>query len=538
MGRNNEALILSLLILTKETLDNLPIISSRDIYEQNSTIFKSDGLFSTSVFGEAGSVSRMESYGRINLGLTILHPRIYREICGVSSLYKGILTGTKYAIFDEKEKDFIESTIEDGHTGYNYFMKFYKDIDYTKKERVASRQVAIDFLNMYDKKSILINDYIVIPAGLRDYTVKENGKIFEDEINGFYRKLITISYTAKMFQEDNLDNEVVNIVKVRLQQAVNNVYEYIENILDGKGGYLQNKETKRTISYGTRNVIGSTPEMVLDYTDKTRPDAFTSIAGIYQTAKGLFPLTLYTLRSKYLHDVFDEESTKARLINPNTFKREVVNINEKSRSDWVTDDGIEKNINKFKQKVNLLSKIVISGYYLFLVYKKDDVVIVLKDIDELDDGLDKKMVTPITYIELFYLLLEPLMKEQYAYIVRYPIADKNSIIPTKVYLKSSITTNKVSVKILDSQEFRTVNEYPVSGETPYNNLNIPALYLDALGADFDGDKTSLNFLFNPISIEETKQQLRDITFLVGTDGNLTFSTGSIVNSALMKLMTS
>jgi len=485
---DEKALILSLLIVNKKMLidKNIGEVSSRDIFEQNSTVFHDKGLYSERIFGINGSKDRLDSYGFIDLGHQILHPLIYRTVISLGTLYKGIIDGSSFGKFDDKIKDFIETTEEDGYTGYKFFLKHFKDINFDTKDIALSRKFKINFLDIFTLKDMVIDSFIVIAAGLRDYQIAESGKVMDNEINGLYRKLIGISNSVKIFKNDTNDNILLNKVMLKLQTSVNEIYEYLENLLEGKGGYLQNKLTKRQIVYGTRNVITSSPVEITNFKDNYNPSAFTSTVGIFQGVKGLFPQSLFLLRSKYLHDIFDPESNKARLIDSKTLKRDLYTISEKSRSKWVTDDGIEKMFNKLKQDSNKQKPILVDGYYLFLIYEDGDNIIMFTNIDELDSSYDKNKIRPITYGELIFLILEEIIPNYLALVIRYPITNSKSVSLSDVQVKSTASNRKVNFKLGINSEPRLINYYPVSNEKYYNSLSIGSISLQGLGADFDG----------------------------------------------------
>lgn len=483
MERDIDPLVLSLLVVNKQFISHLNEVSSRDVHEQNSTTFNSSGLFSEVIFGPTASQERLTNLGYINFNMAVMHPRLFREFVSLSTLYKGLLDGTRFAIFDDKVNDFVEATEDEGSTGYNFVFKHYDKIIHNKKNVAISRTAKIEFLEKYNKDETFISNYIVLPAGLRDYSVTESGKVLENEINGLYRRLLSVASTAKLFSDDGTDTQILNKVKVKIQRAINEIYEYIENILNGKGGYLQSKLTKRTLIYSTRNVITSTPEQVYDFKDKSRPNALTSIVGVFQGAKGLYPQITYELRSKFLVGIFDPESTRSRLINKKTLHRETKDISDKTRSKWVTDDGIENMLNKLKQDTVLNTPITIEGYFLFLVYDNDDEIVMINDIDELPEGYDKSLVRGLTYGELIYIAVNKIIGDYPALITRYPITGLGSIVPTMVKVTSTTKTRVVRFRYAGSNDVIDIYEYPLIGESYYASLSIPTIYLDGLGAD-------------------------------------------------------
>jgi len=484
---------IDILLLNKEILRQLGEVKSKDVYEQNSTVFKQDGLFSTTIFGQVGSKERLQRFGYISMYLDVFHPRVYKELTSLSSLYKGILEGKKYAKFDPKLKDFVETDALEGETGYNLFFKYFDQIEF-KVTKSVQRQFKVMFIKKYKLEQLKIKHYLVIPAGLRDYIVTESGKVLENAINNLYRKLLTVSNTAKQFQHETRDIEIINTIRVRLQKAVLEIYDYLENMLDGKSKFIQGKWTKRAIFYGTRNVITGTPEALKSLNDENRRQALSAVVGPLQAAKGLLPITIFNIRTKFLHDIIDVESTNAMVIDKDTLKKISVPISEKARSIWISDEGIENLINKFIQPEIFMSPIEIEGergnkrYYVYLVVDKGDEIILARDIDEVPEE-DRKYVRPMTYIELVYLTLFDIIDKYPAYLTRYPVTGYGSTVIVIPYLKATTRTRKVNVKrsYLDPQG-KTAPEYPLfkKGVTPYYSLAIPHIYLAGLGADFDG----------------------------------------------------
>ena len=487
MDKEIDALNIEILKVDAKVTRSMMEVTTRDVFEQNSTEFHHEGLFSTSIFGEVGSKERLTTFSYIDLGLQILHPKIYKELTSLNSLYKGIITGTAYAIYDMKDKDFIESDSADGSTGFNFFMSHYDDIKYKLTDSVQ-REFKVKFIKNYTAEQVVTDKYLVMPAGLRDYKLTESGKSLENEINAIYRKMITVASSAKVFTSDikNKDNEYITAVRNRLQKVANDIYEYVEVLLDGKSKFIQGKWAKRAISYGTRNVITAAPTVIKDLDDSDNITMLNSSVGLLQLTKGILPITIFQTRTRFLQDIFDLNSSKALLINPKTMKREPKDISEKTRSRWVTDDGVEETINKLLQDDIKNGPIMVDGYYLLLVYEHDGKVDILKTIDVPGMDIDMKQVRPITYGELFYLSVFDIASEYPAYITRYPIVSYGGIVPVIPYLKTTLNSKKLMVKLPNSMEYTKALEYPIVGTNWYASMTVPQILLDGLGADFDG----------------------------------------------------
>ena len=487
MNTEMESLNIDLLVLKPEIIKRLMEVKTRDVFLQNSTEFHNEGLFSTTIFGDVGSPERMSNFGYIDLGIDILHPRIYKELTSLNSLYKGMLEGTAYGIYDKKLKDFVLSDRVDGKTGFYAFMEHYEDIKYKLTDSIQ-REFKIKFITNYKASDVIMNKYLVMPAGLRDYKILESGKAMENEINNLYRKMLTIASSAKVFKNDvkNKDNEYISAVRKRLQKIAIDIYDYIENLLDGKSKFIQGKWTKRAIMYSTRNVITAAPVEIKNLEDSERPTGLSSQIGLYQTIKGILPIAIFQTRTRFLQDIFDINSTRAMLIDKKTLRRVPVDITEKTRSRWVTDDGLEETINKLMQDEIKNAPIEVDGNYLLLVYENGDKIEILKSLDTPGLNLKPGDVRPITYGELFYLSIFDIIHTYPVYVTRYPIVNYGGIVPSIPYLKSTLRFKKALVKLPNSTEYRKAIEYPIIGEKWFSSLSVPEIFLEALGADFDG----------------------------------------------------
>ena len=75
-----------------------------DIFDGSSENFHEGGLFSTTIFGNVGTELRDNSFGYIDIKLTVLHPFMLKVVTQLRGLYKDLIAGKAYAKWDEKEK--------------------------------------------------------------------------------------------------------------------------------------------------------------------------------------------------------------------------------------------------------------------------------------------------------------------------------------------------------------------------------------------------------------------------------------------------
>ena len=199
---SNKLFNIDIIAPTNEDVKYLGEVSKLNIFEfSGSTEFEPDGLFSTKTFGPIGSTARNETMGYINVGIPILHPKVYQNFMALGSMVVGIIYGKIRAIF--KNGEFIEDS--SGSTGLYFFLKHWPDMKISDNDS-DQRNAMIELNKRYAVKNYLTNNILILPAGMRDYTVKNN-KPSEDEINNLYRSLLSASITLKNNSIDiNLSN--------------------------------------------------------------------------------------------------------------------------------------------------------------------------------------------------------------------------------------------------------------------------------------------------------------------------------------------
>jgi len=489
--------------------------------------FHPDGLYSTETFGKVGDARRSRNFGYVNLQIPIFHPVYFKAITDLKELYGQIISGREYATFDHQIKDFIKSDPINGETGYKFFLDHFPVLKFTERDS-AKRSFNIKLVEKY-RKNPLFDKLLVLPAGLRDYTIDDNGKPTEDEINNLYRKVIGLSNVIENVSITS-NEEYLNNMRYNLQIAVNQIYDYITNILEGKGKLIQGKWVARHIDNSTRNVITPYIQNVKHRDDPQFVSATQHVVGLYQFLRSIFPKAVQLVRDGYLSKIFVGPNAPANLISTKTLKSVNVNIDPSFYDDWMTNDGLEKQFHRFKVKDLRHESIMISGYYLGLIYNgPDNTYRFLTNIDELPVNLKKEHVHPITYAELFYLSVFQIAPETPGTITRYPVTGFGSIYPSYNYLKSTVT-GLVKYE-LDDEWKRTgviAPEYPKMEDYFFDALSPASQHLGRLGGDYDGDTTSLTCYMIDDSKAEFKKLLNSRDYYVAVDGSIAFSSSNDV----------
>lgn len=475
-----------ILNLTPGRLNGLRPVTALDIFDGPSRNLHEDGLFSVSIFGRPGDEARRKNFSYIDIKAPIFHPVIYRALLNLKRFYGGIMAGAEYAQWDPVIKDFVRSSPVEGRTGYAFFLEHWKEIEFDTTKS-TTRDFSIKMLKKY-ASTALTSNIVVGPAALRDIEI-EGGRIKEDEINTFYRKLLSISNTISVSSVKQ-NPEVINIARYNLQLTFNALYEHLEKMVDGKNKMILGRWASRRVANGTRNVITA-----IDVTSPVmgRGDAITinhTAIGIYQFIKAILPIAQYQLRNGFLSTVFKEVNAPVKLVNKKTLKAETITLKSYQYDRWMTLDGIESIFNSFSEESIRHRPVEVEGRYLGLIYKGPDKTYrMFNDIDELPAHFDRKYVTPITLAELIYLSVYKDAGKYPIIVTRYPVAGMGSTYPSLPYLRSTAKYEQRRELDLNWQEYpddgevHTAYHFPVTGSAFFNTEGPHSIRLAGLTAD-------------------------------------------------------
>lgn len=514
-----------------EIVGKLPV-QSMDIYASGGG-FHPQGLYSTLLFGPVGSIERQTTEGYIPIRTEIMHPKVFLELTKLKGIYKGIMAGTAYAVWNDELKDFVKSDIIDGRTGYSFFMDHFHDIIFSENES-SIRELRIALLDKVHEKCMY--RYInVIPAGLRDIETDADGRVVEDDINGLYRKLIRASNTISVYNNKSND-PVLDTVRWSLQSTFNEIYTYIESILSGKRGFLLSKWGARNIHNGTRNVItamDSAPSKL------GSPEAITvndSACGLHQYLKGTGALSVYNIKSGPMARIINSLPNPIYVVDRKTFRPKYIEPTIFTKDNWGTEKGIENLINGFEKLEARHKPIMIDGDYAALIYRDHKYFKVFYDIDDLPNDKHKNFVTPLTWGEMFYISVYQQSKKVAGYVTRYPVLGTGSIYPSLIYLKSTVTSE--SLQRLDDNWKPIVNEdpaiaMPIKGAPWFESMSVHVSRTVGLAADYDGDKVSLNIVTSDEAVQEARDYLNSKEAYLDPNGGLTLGVNNHISTLVL-----
>ncbi len=510
-----------LMTLNDDTLRFLKPTTSQDIFDGSTQLPHPEGLFSIEIYGRIGEDTRDTTFSYIRLGATILHPLVFRTLGRLKSLYRDILLGTKFATWDENEKDFFTSNAIDGRTGYAFFMEHYQDIEF-KPNRSESRQLRIDLLNKY-RKQALTDNILVIPAGMRDIEI-DGGRVKQDEINDYYRTLLSVSNIFKGVAGTKED-PIFDTSRKSAQLAFNAIYDYLENMISGKKGLIQAKWARRSVFNGTRNVLSAMDTSCAVLGDERAVKAMQTQLGYYQLMKATLPVTQFHLKNGWLSQVFFGGGDSIYLTDTETWQAVPVTVSTDTIERWDTHEGLEKVITSFGKVSNRAKPVKIEGYYLGLIYVDKYCWKIFNDINDLPEGFDRNNVHPLTLAELLYTSVHKRLETIYGFITRYPVTGAGSIYPSRLY---GLTTDNATRKVPLDENWERMGpehaalEFPSADpKDPWNDTMIPHLIMLAgLGADFDGDTGSVTAVYSPEATKECENFLGAKRAWVDSNGGL------------------
>lgn len=525
---------ISLIAADKSRLAGLLPVQSMDIYDSEGN-YHPQGLYSTEIFGKPGEKTRMTRHGFIDMKAEVMHPKIFLELSRLKNLYAGIMQGTAYATWDEELKDFVRSDILDGQTGYSFFMKKFPEINLQLNESNI-REQRILLINKY-RSSCMYRYLIVMPAGLRDIEVDADGRVLEEEINTLYKRAMRISNTIAV--SSNSNNPLLDNSRWSLQKTFNEIYDYIQTILEGKRGFILSKWGTRVIHGGTRNVItGMDPA-------PARLGAIESIGindtmiGLHQYLKGTVDISIYGIRNSIAGRFINDLPGNVTLIDPKTLEPVSVAPDAKIKEKWGTTDGLESLINGFEYSEVRHNPVLINGHYAALIYMDDVYFKIFHDIKELPLELKRENVRPITWAELYYFAVFEQSKKVGAFITRYPITGAGSIYPSKIYLR--VTNEGLKRVELD-------HAWQPSDKVWFEMPNLHKPFFDSmcvhpsresgtskLNSDHDGDKVSCNIVYSNEAMLEVDSYLKSTENFISTTGELKYGfEGNLIGSMVLK----
>lgn len=355
-------------------------VTSFAIFEASSTRFHPDGLFSEVIFGQIGSKERLVKRGYYNLRTKIITPHLYKQVMSLKSYYKQIIAGKAYAKLDPETNDLVLTNADDpdGHTGFIWFCNILPSIKFAETSSVK-RQIKVNLIYKYID-TILIDKFIVLPAGVRDLRVDPHGKVSPEEINKLYNGLFSL---IQALPEEPNDDPIYDTIRLQIQNKALEIYEYIASLVEGKHGFAQGKLVARSVSYSSRNVITAPP--MSKVSSSNSPQAFNVdeiMIPLFQAMKSSMPMMVNKIKTVFFDQIFASQSLTIPAIDPDTYELIYITLNNQVYNRFTTSEGINNLMSEFRNPHVQMKPAVIDGIdertnkpktcWLYLVYDDDN----------------------------------------------------------------------------------------------------------------------------------------------------------------------
>lgn len=227
---------------------NAQAIENTELPSPKSGYVKSS-LFGENIFGSITSRERFAKFGYINLNQKVFHPAVFPIIKSFSDTFSKIINKRAEYVFLEQEKIFKQ--VAGGENGVEFLIKNFEKID-LKKVINKDREKELEFLKK-NKKLILIDKYLVIPAGFREIDISRFSTVrVTSEVNSLYS---TLFYLSRQTHSP--------IITEKIQNSIIQIYDWFKNDLKGKNGLLRGKMLKKSLDFSSRLVLVSSPEIDL-----------------------------------------------------------------------------------------------------------------------------------------------------------------------------------------------------------------------------------------------------------------------------------
>ena len=322
---------------------------------------------------------------------------------------------------------------------------------------------------------------------MRDIELDAKGRPTQDEINTLYAKMIGSVNTIRNNSIKESNYSQFDPYRYRVQLIAMDIFYYIKNLLDGKKGFIQSKWASRGIMDGTRNVLTSLPTTVKDLKDPNKISFNDTTVGLYQFAKSILPLAIHEITKYFVVGVANPLNNNVKVIDSKTMKTTFKTANTKDKDYWTTTVGLNSILNKLKQDVIKNDYAKLGEDYIALVEDRGKEIYVVKDTNNIPNGVNVNKLRPITYGELIYISVAKVSKDVKATVTRYPVINLGSIYPSGVYLKT--TANGRSVKVYLDNETLELPEYPVLGEKYLQGTSSNTSRLARMGGDLSPNRS-------------------------------------------------
>jgi len=491
----------------------LPRVSSSIPFDREGTP-SPNGVFSIEIFGSTKE-ERTNNCAYIDLGGKFFHPYAYEILVKLDAKIDKCAKGEgsweikdgKLVAKESDPDDFFDSA----DTGLIWLIENFHKLQF-ERNTSRIRDERLDFIESIIKDgSIFITKYIVIPVIYRDIE-HSSSRTQINEINDFYDKLISYANS----NGDELIGSVGNVTQYRIQSTLVQIRKYGQSLISMKNGFFHKAILGKNPDYGSRSVISVPLMSGLKNPSEINIDMQHTGIPIAQCCSLGFPFVLKWI-SDFVAENFEYKyGNKYPTLMPDGTRKfvELDNPREYFNQEFIT------------KKISLYTKTFSSRFEPVELPLKSGGMLRVHAADFLkDDKMNKSAIGDryFTWTDLLYLASAIALKDKYVYICRYPITDYLSMFPSKIFVLSTLKTMRVEYDKMIFKNYPMIDlkTSPDNMNTIFNDtVNMSNLYLDTMGADYDGDTVALKMVFSDEANIEAERLSNGIANYFRINGNM------------------
>lgn len=506
-------------------LNSLKEITNPSMFDQGN-IPTTDGLFSTEIFG-LSTKERRTTFAYIDLKKHFINPKAYISLLRLNRNFESVVYSTKK--FKIQNGQLVED--ENGETGIDWLYKNWENFKFPKNSS-KSRSERVDLLTTNKKDIIFTTKFLVVPAFYRDVNIQaagsssKGGKPNVPEINGLYSNIIR--NVRAMEDATNMDFIVASITG-KIQTLLVDVYNMLKSKIEKKNGYIRRSLLGKTPDYCARVVITATPydkntseEQDINFYHVGVPLSYVCsdfTPFIINWVQSWFRTNIEAQKDQF--PVIDAKGNTqyVRLKNPEAYYNE--EFVEKALYRFVKNpavrfDTIEIPIEDSDlERLGLKHKPTLRFHGLELGSVGNTVE------KQMDTNRGREIHRELAWTDLFYRAAIDVTEDKHVWITRYPCLDYQGTFTTRITVISTRNTKPV---IIDGKLYKkypcidpSVNKRQLDSIFR-DTVNIPAIYLPALGGDHDGDQITVKSVMSQEANEECEEILMSKANLLTTQG--------------------
>lgn len=414
-----------------------------------------EGLFSEEIFGQTEE-ERNYRCAYIKLPIHIFNPDIAKLLSRGGGIIKKLAYGeVRCNLVDGK----LVATEEGQYCGLKDVYTIWENIDIEKTLNTRNKD-NLDILTKSPKRLIFNDKVLVLPPNMRKMGIR-NGRRVKSELNTMYMHILGL----KSVSSHTTTNNVYQVYN-KFQDAVLDIYNFVNTFIGSKTGFLQQHLLAKTTTFTARNVI-SAPRYNTD----------SPTIGIFKTGYPMHTLcSLFQPFVKYHMKQFFSYSN-IQSIHPNPQE-----INQNDLRNIYDDKMIADLLHIYMKN---------PGSRFRIMYMDPDNTKPI--LFEAYDLTKKETITrPLTLTDVIYLCCKTAIVDagKMVYTVRYPIGDYMGAFFTKVYILSTVKTTSIQF------QGETYPQYP-DVDLNASHMRVSTMFVDvitpsnsrlaAVGGDYDGD---------------------------------------------------